>query len=158
MARKPTGTITKTKTGLFQAILTLADGSRKRLPPFPKGTSEAMAREKAANYADEIKRLGIVRTPKPDVVATTEPPKTGGVYVLEGVPGWVKIGKTKNIRARIRSIQLAHHVPLRLLAVLSENEGDEKIFHKRFAPLRAHGEWFRFEGELRAAVMAQQSK
>lgn len=50
--RKKTGTIVKTKLGLWQAVVTLPDGTRKRLPPFPKGTSEGMAREKAAHYAE----------------------------------------------------------------------------------------------------------
>jgi integrase len=58
--RKKTGTIVKTKLGLWQAVVTLADGSRKRLPPFPKGTSEAMAREKAAHYAEKAAALSAV--------------------------------------------------------------------------------------------------
>lgn len=51
--RKKTGTIVKTKLGLWQAVVTMPDGSRRRLPPFPKGTSEAMAREKAAHFAEK---------------------------------------------------------------------------------------------------------
>ncbi len=77
--RKATGTITKTKAGLWQAIVTLADGTRKRLPPFPKGTSEAMAREKATHYAAEVARLGIVRAPI-EVSALAEP--------AESAEGW----------------------------------------------------------------------
>jgi len=44
--RKPTGTIITLSDGRFQAIVTLCDGSRKRIPPFPKGTSREAAREK----------------------------------------------------------------------------------------------------------------
>lgn len=63
MARKKTGTVVKTKSGLWQAVITLADGSRKRLTPFPKGTSEAMAREKAEAYSE---RAGAMKLVRPD--------------------------------------------------------------------------------------------
>lgn len=50
-----TGTVVKTRAGLWQGMVTLADGSRMRLkPPFPKGTSEAMAREKTAYWAEKF--------------------------------------------------------------------------------------------------------
>src|SRR5688572_2914913 len=52
MSRKRTGTLLKTRDGRWQAQVLLADGTRKRLPPFPKGTSEAMARKKAAHWAE----------------------------------------------------------------------------------------------------------
>ena len=39
--RARVGTLLKTRDGRWQAQVTLADGSRKRLPPFAKGTSEA---------------------------------------------------------------------------------------------------------------------
>lgn len=63
---KPTtGTIVKTKLGLWQPVVTLADGTRKRLKPFKKGTSEAMAREKTAVYARQVLELKLKRpTPK----------------------------------------------------------------------------------------------
>jgi len=67
--RKKTGTIVKPKLGLWQAVVTLPDGSRKRLPPFPKGTSEAMAREKAAVYAE---RAAAVRLPSPELAAALD--------------------------------------------------------------------------------------
>lgn len=61
--RKPTGTVGKTRDGRLQAIITLADGSRKRLKPFPVGTSEAYAKERAEFWAGEAIRRGLVRTP-----------------------------------------------------------------------------------------------
>lgn len=51
--RPRTGTVGWTRDGRRQAIVTLADGSRKRLDPFPRGISEALAREKAAFYAEK---------------------------------------------------------------------------------------------------------
>lgn len=57
MARKRTGTLVRTKSGRLQGMVVLADGRRKRLPPFPVGTSEAMAREKLAAYAEKAGTL-----------------------------------------------------------------------------------------------------
>lgn len=81
------------------------------------------------------------------------PPETSGVYCIQGAGEFVKIGKAKNIAQRIKDIQTNHPVPLQLLAVLSENPGDEGSFHKRYAQLRAHGEWFKLAPELRGALV-----
>ena len=73
MARKRTGTVIKTKSGLWQAVLTLQDGSRKRLPPFPKGTSKAMAQDKAAFYAEQAIQKGTRKAaPKPTNIDRSE--------------------------------------------------------------------------------------
>lgn len=58
--RKATGTVAKTRDGRLQAIITLADGTRKRLKPFPVGTSEAYAKERAAVWSARALRDGIV--------------------------------------------------------------------------------------------------
>ena len=54
------GTIVKTKLGLWQPVITLADGTRKRLKAFKNGTSEAVAREKTAAYARRAIELGLI--------------------------------------------------------------------------------------------------
>jgi len=70
-------------------------------------------------------------------------PSTPGVYAIEGVGGYVKIGKAKNIESRMRDLQVAHPVPLKLLAVLSADPKDEGAFHRQWADLRCTGEWFK---------------
>lgn len=70
--RPRTGTVVKTRDGRLQAIISLPGGGRKRLPPFPRGTSEAMAREKAAYYTEQAFALGLARPPKADAVDGTE--------------------------------------------------------------------------------------
>src|SRR4051812_550180 len=57
--RPRTGTVVKTRDGRLQAIISLPGGGRKRLPPFPRGTSEAMAREKAAYYTERAFEQGL---------------------------------------------------------------------------------------------------
>ncbi len=59
MPREAKGTLQKLPGGRWQIVLSLTDGSRKRLPPLPVGTSEAMAKEKAAECARRVKELGI---------------------------------------------------------------------------------------------------
>jgi len=58
--RKRTGTIVKTKDGRWQAMITLADGTRTRLEPFPKGTPETKARNKAAFLSEKAQARGMV--------------------------------------------------------------------------------------------------
>lgn len=79
-------------------------------------------------------------------------PETPGVYAVEGAPGWVKIGKAKNIRKRVGDLQVAHPVKLRLLAVLSDNPADENAFHRSWKQWRTHGEWFELSREIREAL------
>ena len=78
--------------------------------------------------------------------------QSAGVYCVEGVPGWVKIGKAKNIAKRMRDLQIGSPVPLRLVAVLSQNTADESKLHHRWRHLRSSGEWFRLDNELAAFV------
>ncbi len=64
--RKPTGTVQRTKDGRWRARVTLSDGSRQWLAPFPVGTSEAMARERCAALTEQAFATGIKGTgPKP---------------------------------------------------------------------------------------------
>ena len=58
MGRKSKGSVLKTRDGRWQARITLADGTRKRLQPFPKGMSRAMAEEKTAKYAEQARQMG----------------------------------------------------------------------------------------------------
>src|SRR5690606_4237428 len=57
MPRPRTGSLQRTKNGLWQAVVTLADGTRKRLPPFPAGTSRALAQERAQKLADQYAHI-----------------------------------------------------------------------------------------------------
>lgn len=54
-SKPATGTVVPTKSGRLQGIITLPNGKRKRLPAFPAGMSEAMAREKTAYWAERLR-------------------------------------------------------------------------------------------------------
>lgn len=74
--RAATGTIIRTKSGRWQAVVRLVDGSRKRIPPFPHGTSEEMAREKARHYAERVRELGLVSASTTEKTAPKADPKS----------------------------------------------------------------------------------
>lgn len=77
--RERTGTVVTTKAGLLQAVITLADGSRKRInPPFPKGTSEAYAKERAKFWQEKADRMKLMPAPKP--TKKDADPSTGAAW------------------------------------------------------------------------------
>ena len=59
--RKRSGTLTKTRDGRWQARITLPDGSRKRLPAFPAGTSKAKAEEALRAYVERAESVIVER-------------------------------------------------------------------------------------------------
>lgn len=64
--------------------------------------------------------------------------------------GPIKIGYSKNVDARMASLQTSTARPLRLIAVIDGSEDDERAIHARFANAHVRGEWFRPCAELRA--------
>lgn len=68
--------------------------------------------------------------------------KMGFTYFIADSHGHVKIGRTKNVASRFIDFQLAHAMPLVLLAAVPDGT-IEKYAHKRFGHLRISGEWFR---------------
>lgn len=61
----------------------------------------------------------------------------------------VKIGHSLNVDARLTALQTGSPYKLELLAIVPGTVRDEAGFHRKFAALREHGEWFRYEGDLR---------
>lgn len=79
---------------------------------------------------------------------------SGHVYFVVG-NNLVKIGATStDVRMRLTGLQTGSPVPLSLLALQSSsNVYDlERRLHQRFRRFRVRGEWFKFEGPLRAYI------
>ena len=75
---------------------------------------------------------------KGDKAFTTEVPST--YFLQAGASGPIKIGSTRNLAVRIRTLMTMSPVPLRLLGVM---KGDhEEACHVRLGVYRIHGEWF----------------
>jgi hypothetical protein len=79
-------------------------------------------------------------------------PKVRGYVYFIGGGDWVKIGFAKNISRRLEALRTTCPFPLAVLASFPGSEKRERELHNRFSGYRLSGEWFRFEGELKAFV------
>lgn len=71
------------------------------------------------------------------------------VYFIEAVgSGRVKIGVAQSLSARMSTISPGCPYPMRVLLTLPGKRAEELEFHKRFAHLQKHNEWFSLEGDL----------
>ena len=72
------------------------------------------------------------------------------VYLARQVGGVgpIKIGCSSSAWSRLATLQAGSPVALELLASFPGGVRRERELHRRFAPLRLHGEWFRAEGDL----------
>lgn len=70
------------------------------------------------------------------------------VYAIEGA-GLVKIGRSFVPEFRLKLMQSGSPVPLRLIGYIDGDHVAERQIHDRFKPYRAHGEWFRCDGEVK---------
>jgi hypothetical protein len=61
-------------------------------------------------------------------------------FIQAGADGPIKIGSTRNLVVRLRTLATIVPVPLRLLGVMRGNH--ENHCHARLAAFRSHGEWF----------------
>lgn len=78
---------------------------------------------------------------KGDKDFTTDVPST--YFLQAGVDGPIKIGSTRNLAVRLRTLMTMSPIRLRLLGVM---KGDhEDTCHMRLGVYRIHGEWFAAE-------------
>jgi hypothetical protein len=61
---------------------------------------------------------------------------------------FVKIGKTRDPKSRLRELQVGNPERLRILCVIPGGEEVEKEFHRKFNHLRRGGEWFIYTQEI----------
>lgn len=71
------------------------------------------------------------------------------VYILRaGDNGLVKIGYSRQLRARIRGLQTGAGAELRVLRTIPGGRGIEAWLHDRFSDGRKHNEWFEFHPDM----------
>lgn len=71
-------------------------------------------------------------------------------FLLDQERTLVKIGKTNNVKQRIRDLQNANGGELSLLCVQAGDH--ERTWHERFKHIRERGEWFQYTDQLRVAI------
>lgn len=97
---------------------------------------------------DERRPAGAHAIPAPPV----EPPPSV-VYALRAGDR-VKFGRTRNLEARLRTLQSSSPLPLGLLAVCPGAGPAEALIFRYLAPWRSHGEWFAAVPEVVAVADA----
>jgi hypothetical protein len=73
------------------------------------------------------------------------------VYFIEaGEGGPIKIGVAADVNARLRDLQVANPVDLKLIVSIPGGYDEERALHQQFRTERVSGEWFRGNGNVRA--------
>lgn len=67
----------------------------------------------------------------------------------------VKIGKTKNLKMRLRELQRFNSHELRVIVTIPGRETQERKLHDLFADRRVKGEWFSITDEEAIAAAAE---
>jgi hypothetical protein len=81
-----------------------------------------------------------------------------GVYVVHSVGAMVKVGATRNMRKRMKSLNTGNPEKLRIVAFLTRDPRDELLFHVLFAATRKRREWFRADAALVAAILVARKR
>jgi hypothetical protein len=74
--------------------------------------------------------------------------REGFVYFVQADDGPIKIGYSRNVRARLAALQVNTHLSLRLLGSMPGGEILEAQLHARFSEDRIRGEWFAASTDL----------
>lgn len=81
------------------------------------------------------------------------------VYFIQAENGLIKIGYTRelSIEGRLKVLSATSPIPLEFLGSIPDSHGDERIrpdksYHRRFAHLHHHGEWFTPGPDLMAFI------
>lgn len=80
----------------------------------------------------------------------------GQVYFLAArTVGLVKIGRSIDMVSRLQAIRWLSPVPLELIGLVEGGSQREAAYHRRWANLRSHGEWFNLTVELAIDIEAE---
>lgn len=66
-------------------------------------------------------------------------------YFIQAENGLIKIGKTRNLKYRLRELQISNAAPLKVLGV---TDIEERKVQQRFLGSKVRGEWYQDSPEL----------
>lgn len=76
-------------------------------------------------------------------------PKKGYVYLAQNTKSEnLKIGFSKNPKARIKQLNIVSDVKIQLIDKFKGEISDEKSLHKKFDDIRMNSEWFEYSEEI----------
>ena len=87
-----------------------------------------------------------------------KPAHEGRLYAITDSHGHIKVGFTRNIEKRLRTIQIYQAQPVELVAKWPGDMHDEACFHSSASPFRVQGEWYRDGHEIRTLINAHISE
>ena len=79
-----------------------------------------------------------------------------GLYFIQ-CGDLVKIGKAKDVEARIKTLQTGCPLKLHLIAFFPLAGDRESAIHRRLSQLRVRGEWFRYTDEVDSVIRGLQT-
>lgn len=74
------------------------------------------------------------------------------IYFAGTETGPIKIGRTKDLRGRIKELRCASPEKLHVWAITKGGNLEEALYHHRFADSRVRGEWFERTPALLAEI------
>lgn len=88
--------------------------------------------------SDEVPNKRLPKLPE------SPPPIAGFVYVIKAVSGKYKIGRTKDTKHRLQTLQTSSHKELRIVMQIKTTnyQALEKACHRKFIEKRLRGEWY----------------
>ncbi|TIU70598.1 MAG: GIY-YIG nuclease family protein [Mesorhizobium sp.] len=98
----------------------------------------------------ETGNIIIGRLPTDFMIHHRHAENTDGWLYFVRAGDFVKIGFAKEVADRLPRLQTGSPVKLELLMAIEGKASLERDFHRKFASLRAHGEWFKLDGALSA--------
>lgn len=84
--------------------------------------------------------------------ARNAPPGHTWIYFMEAEGGRIKIGRARNLMARLGSIRAGSPVSVKVLVAFLAKPHVEDDLHRQFAACRIRGEWFTPDKQLVAFV------
>lgn len=122
----------------------------------PRLYLDPIRRTWAIRDGKQFVRLGLAESERGKAEKALQSHMSGGAaYPIHGERVYflragnkVKIGRTRNVQARIDALQNMNPVRLHLLFAQPGGVSLERSYHQRFKAYRAHGEWFEIRGDL----------
>lgn len=124
--------------GAYQ--LTKRPGSRPYVPRFP---ADILERARATTAAAAV--------PSPPAERCEPTPRRGFVYIFKR-GNLVKIGFSGQPEIRRKTLENQAGEAVTVVSVWPGTTDDEATLHRRFQAYRTVGEWFRYDGALKAFV------
>lgn len=78
------------------------------------------------------------------------------IYFIQ-MANFVKIGVSNNVNSRLKTLQTANPIKLKLLGTIPGNHKTEKTLHEEFKSQKISlggSEWFCFDGKLKWAIIS----